>query len=51
LNSEAIRLFAERGYDRWIDHHGRGSLTQLVDAMFSTLDEATGEATESTEIA
>jgi AcrR family transcriptional regulator len=38
-------------FSRWIDRHGRGSLTQLVDAMFSTLDEVTGEATESTEIA
>jgi hypothetical protein len=38
-------------FSRWIDPHGRGSLTQLVDTVFSTLDEVTGEATESTEIA
>src|ERR1700677_2849087 len=38
-------------FSRWIDRHGRGSLTHLVDTVFSTLDGVTGEATESTEIA
>lgn len=35
-------------FSRWIDRGGRGSLTRVVDTMFSTLDEITSEVTQST---